>query len=125
MELSHRDAKAKGWRDRPRSFAEEIAMFHSEISEALEAYRLDGEMRTYVGFEGKPEGVPVELADAIIRIAEACEHHGMDLAGAIEAKMQYNRTRPYRNGGKGSLTMTSGLATRKTDCMSGHDAFMA
>ena len=83
MELSHRDAKAKGWRDRPRSFTEEIAMFHSEISEALEAYRLDGEMRTYVGFEGKTEGVPVELADAIIRIAETCEHHGIDLAGAI------------------------------------------
>ncbi len=27
-------------------------------------------------------------------------HYGIDLNAAIEAKMQYNRTREYRHGGK-------------------------
>ena len=27
-------------------------------------------------------------------------HYGIDLDAAIEAKLEYNRSRPYRHGGK-------------------------
>lgn len=48
----------------------------------------------------KPEGVPSELADIVIRVADICGYYGIDLDAAITQKMAYNRTRPYRHGGK-------------------------
>lgn len=46
----------------------------------------------------KPEGVAVELADAVIRIADLCGHLGIDLESAIDLKMAYNETRPFKHG---------------------------
>lgn len=48
----------------------------------------------------KPEGVAVELADAVIRIADLCGHMGIDLEAAIDLKMAYNETRPFKHGKK-------------------------
>jgi NTP pyrophosphatase (non-canonical NTP hydrolase) len=47
---------------------------------------------------GKPEGFPIELADAVIRIANLCHALGIDLETAIQWKMAYNKTRPFRHG---------------------------
>jgi len=47
---------------------------------------------------GKPEGHAVELADAMIRIADWFGRHGWDLEEIIRIKMEYNETRPYRHG---------------------------
>jgi NTP pyrophosphatase (non-canonical NTP hydrolase) len=93
-------AKEKGWHDKPRSVGECVALMHSELSEALEAAR-DGHELTEIyrtGDSPKPEGVPVELADCIIRIADFCGEFGIDLEAAIEMKMAYNQTRPHRHG---------------------------
>lgn len=49
----------------------------------------------YWSTEGKPEGFPVELADAIIRILDMAETLKIDLTGAIFTKMQFNKTRPF------------------------------
>ena len=49
---------------------------------------------------GKPEGIPIELADAIIRICDTCGQYGIDLDRAIRLKMEYNKTRPYKHGKK-------------------------
>ena len=99
-ERSHNLAVDKGWYDQRRSFPELIALMHSELSEALEAYR-NGHDPGEVWREGdKLEGVPIELADACIRIFDACAAMGIDLESAIEAKHAYNETRPYRHGGK-------------------------
>lgn len=48
----------------------------------------------------KPEGVAVELADAIIRILDYCGYAGIDIEEAIAIKHEYNKSRPYRHGGK-------------------------
>lgn len=114
---AHERAKRKGWWDRQAekcdceehrgeldrdeveaTIPEKLALIHSEVSEALEAYR-DGELGTLLD-NGKPEGFAVELADVVIRIADLCGALGIDLEEAIKLKSQYNETRAHRHGGK-------------------------
>jgi NTP pyrophosphatase (non-canonical NTP hydrolase) len=92
-------ADLSGWHTEPRTFGELIALAHSELSEALEAYR-DGLPLSEFTSEGKPEGIAVELADVLIRIFDMSEELGIPLEDAIKAKMAYNKTRSYRHGGK-------------------------
>jgi NTP pyrophosphatase (non-canonical NTP hydrolase) len=99
MTEAHRIASDHGWWDEPEwSFPEKVALMHSELSEALEEWR-DGKPLSYVA-DGKPEGVAVEFADVLIRIFDTSEKMGIDLEQAVRTKMEYNRTRPYRHGGK-------------------------
>ncbi len=98
-EEAHQCAVDKGWYDgsTERNPAELIALMHSELSEALEAFR-----------EGNPKdkhcpkfsSAEVELADCVIRIMDASEQLGLNVCGAMRAKMQHNWTRESRHGGK-------------------------
>lgn len=77
---------------------EKLCLIHSEISEALEEYRL-GTIEDRTGYpDGKPEGFASELADAVIRIGDLAQALGIELEDAIRKKMAYNRTRPYKHG---------------------------
>lgn len=96
----HETAKEKGWWDEPRSVGDCIALMHSELSEALEEVRKHRLTGMYEGENGKPEGLAIELADCIIRILDFAEHANLDMQAAIALKMAYNKTRPYRHGGK-------------------------
>jgi NTP pyrophosphatase (non-canonical NTP hydrolase) len=46
----------------------------------------------------KPEGVPAELADVIIRVLDFCGAREIDIDRAIEAKIAFNKTRPPMHG---------------------------
>lgn len=104
-------AKKKGWWEKydcPEAelFKEEIMssklmLMVSELAETLEEIRKGKDpTEVYESAGGKPEGVPIELADTIIRIFDLAERHNVDLAKAIHHKMVYNERRSYKHGGK-------------------------
>lgn len=51
-------------------------------------------------YDNKPEGIAVELADCIIRILDYCGKEGIDIEKILRIKHEYNKTRPYKHGGK-------------------------
>lgn len=87
----HENAVKHGWWETQRSTGEIIALIHSELSEALEEARDNRPMMYVLGpnreeictpcyFNGrKPEGVAVELADAVIRVLDFAEQIKMPL----------------------------------------------
>lgn len=107
---AHATAKEHGFWEPAPEFGTTIALIHSELSEALEEERAGRPLMYFKEVNGfivtefnewrgeKPEGVAVELADAVIRIADLCGYLGIDLEKAIAEKMAYNETRPYKHG---------------------------
>jgi len=71
-------------------FTTDIALIHSEVSEALKAHRNE---------EGI-DRIAEELADIILRTAVVCGDLGIDLEDAILRKIAENSQRPYKYGGK-------------------------
>lgn len=46
----------------------------------------------------KPEGVPSELADVLIRVLDIGDEFGIDLAAMVQEKLAYNASRPKMHG---------------------------
>jgi NTP pyrophosphatase (non-canonical NTP hydrolase) len=82
-------ATSKGWHDKPIETGTLLALIHSEVSEALEADR-----------KGDAENFAEELADVCIRIFDLCGSREIDLEKAIHEKMERNKGRSYKHGGK-------------------------
>ena len=89
------NAHAKGFYEEPRTFGDECALMHTEISEMFEAFRKGNPDSTKIlGFSQIEE----ERADQFIRLVETAFQRHERLGEAILAKMSYNATRPHKHG---------------------------
>ena len=76
------------WED-PRRVPTVIALIHSEASEALEAFR-----------HRDRENFAEELADILIRVLDCAGGLGIDIDNEVRAKMEKNKGRGFKHGGK-------------------------
>ena len=95
QKVIHQNAVAHGWWEEPREDGTLIALIMSEAAEALEALRKGNKPDEHCP---QFSGAEVELADVVIRIMDMAEARGWDVAGAIVAKHEFNKGRPYKHG---------------------------
>ncbi|AYN57936.1 pyrophosphatase [Arthrobacter phage Faja] len=106
-------AASKGFHDdRPADGPElanwqgnKLLLIVSEVVEAQDEIRSGrAAAETYypktIGLPYKPEGVPSEIADAVIRCFDFAYTEGFDLAGIIAEKLVYNASRERLHGKK-------------------------
>ena len=94
---AHNTAKSKGFWEQGenRNISEMIMLVVTELAEAVEGLRKgnpqDDKINTYTAVEA-------ELADAVIRIMDMSYAFGWRIPQAIEAKLEYNKSRGYKHG---------------------------
>ncbi len=82
-------AKEKGFGTKPEEInvAEKIALIHSEVSEAFEAYR-------HKNIKGK-DGFEEELGDVVQRVLHLCGIMKIDIEKSILSKIKHNKERKW------------------------------
>jgi NTP pyrophosphatase (non-canonical NTP hydrolase) len=66
-----------------------LALIHTEVSEALEAFR-----------DNDPVNFREELADVLIRVLDLAAGLEFDMDSVVASKLEENRHRGFRHGGK-------------------------
>lgn len=94
----YENAVRKGLWEKPLTFAEFIDRCKEELYEAVLEFENGNSYNNIYLVCGKPEGIPIELADVIILIFSFCCKYGIEIEKAINMKHQYNTTRPYKHG---------------------------
>lgn len=89
IDIVMQQAEAKGFGTKPEDInvSEKIALIHSEVSEAFEAYR-------HKNIDGK-DGFKEELADIVQRVFHLCGIFKIDIESEILKKIQYNENRKW------------------------------
>lgn len=95
-----------------------MALIHSEVSEAFEAFRKDkfcnlsdSQKNVLTGWvqvddfkksfaENIKDTFEDEIADSIIRLLDLCGKMNIDIEYHIQQKMRFNETRGFKYGGK-------------------------
>jgi len=105
--------KLKGFWDEPvPSFPEKVMTIVTGLAEAVEAHKngnhaAPGALERAMAerpfapsrFQYLVKGmVEDKLADAFMRLFDICGQLGIDIGKHIEAKLEYNKTRPYKHG---------------------------
>lgn len=85
-----------GQNNPPRNEGEMLMLGVSEIAEGMEGIRKNLDSDHIPGFKMIEE----ELADAIIRFMDHGKSKGYRIAEALIEKIEFNRSRPYKHGGK-------------------------
>lgn len=120
-------ARAEAQRNLRNYYVAKLALIDTEVSEAIEEIRNgrsideryeswptlpavfvtkhDGDIEAaleehHATTAGKPEGVPSELADVIIRVLSLAGEVGIPIGDVVAEKIRYNETRAQRHGGK-------------------------
>lgn len=97
-----------------------LALIGTEVSEAIEelrngravderyysggvGYAVEGDIEEFESVDAsdclrKPEGVPSELADIVIRAFDFADEAGFSLGEVILEKLRFNATRPFKHG---------------------------
>jgi NTP pyrophosphatase (non-canonical NTP hydrolase) len=91
----HQTAIEKGWWALPREVGTVIMNCVTELAEMFDAL---AHRNPYDKHCPDFTAAEVEAADVIIRLMDAAEQYGWDIAGAIVAKAEYNKGRDYRHG---------------------------
>ena len=118
----HDNAVAHGFWEPKMEFNTALMLIVGEIAEAMEEHRAGRPMEyrkclitgdvcekphnKYSACEGcgcermprKPEGIAVEMIDALIRILDWCGSEGLDVERLVREKHEYNKSRPYKHG---------------------------
>ena len=119
------DNAAKGFWDHDRPLTETTMLIVTELAEAVEEERAGNAdiyyrdtstneavliRDTFISSHGlvrtgpatslplKPEGVDIELIDALIRLLDLLGSRGVDVDELLKQKRAYNATRPARHG---------------------------
>jgi len=71
-----------------------IALMHSELGEMTEGIRKPCPDMHCPGFSSEE----IQLADVLIRAFDYAGAYHLRLAAAVLAKMEYNKSRPYKHG---------------------------
>lgn len=76
------------------------AWYSATSARGSHSFEAAGEAERLLGQPGKPEGVPSEITDVIIRALDFADIYGIDLGAMVAEKDAYNATREYRHGRK-------------------------
>ena len=108
----HANAVDKGFYDEPLEFGTHMMLAVQELGEAMNAHQHDKRAAKFhpvmlradnfiqLFEQGIKDTVEDELVDALQYLFGKMHDMGMDIDFYMAAKMQYNRTRPYKHGKK-------------------------